>query len=98
METFTDDFARIGNQDKCTWLYLPDVLPELYSLVSLEYGKYNVLFIVGKGAFCFANSGTATQFMHDKIADWLRGTTYNIEVFTKVDAFDDGVDHQRFGK
>ena len=93
-KTLANNFAGVGDQDKCAWFNRADMLPKGYSLRTPQRRKYNIFFPMRISALRLADSGAAVQFMNDITTDRLRIVADNIEIFAKVDAFNHIVNHQ----
>lgn len=95
MKSFSDNFTRIGYEDKCFRLVFLDEVTKLYSLRPVERGKDDILIFTGKCTLCQAYGGTAAKCMDDEVTDWLRCIADYIKIFRKVKAFNKVIDHER---
>ena len=57
MESFPDDFAGVGNQDKCAGVYGFDIVSKPYCLMGGEDGKDDIAVVTCKGSLCLEISG-----------------------------------------
>ena len=94
MKSFSDDLACIGNQDKCFRFIFFNEVAEFYSLWTIQRGKDNVLVFTGKRSLRLTDGGAPVQFVGQKIADRFRMIADNVEIFGKIETFDEGVDHK----
>lgn len=98
VEPFADDFTGVGNQDERARFHLFNVLPQHHRLIAAHNGKYNLFFFMGEGAFRVAHGCAASKLVHDKITDGFRIAAHHVKIFAHIDALNDVVDHQGFGK
>lgn len=95
LESFSDDLACVGDQDKCSRFYFFDIVSEADRLMAVQYGKDETFRFPRKSALRLAGCRTAVELMHDKITDRFRIVADNIEIFAQVKTLNDVVDHQR---
>ena len=82
MKSFSDDLTCVGDQDKCGWFHLFDIVSEADCLMAVQYGENKTLWFTGESSFCLTGCCTSMKLMHDKITDWFWIIADDIEIFT----------------
>ena len=57
-ETFADDFAGVGNHNKCMGIHLPGISAKGYCLMPPGSSKNNVAFLMAVRTFCHFDCST----------------------------------------
>ena len=81
VEAFSDDLARVGDQDKCFRVIRLDEISEPHCLDTVQGSKNDIFVSAGVSTLCLAYAGAPPERVHDEIADLFRVVTYDIEVF-----------------
>lgn len=95
VKSFSDDFTGIGDQDKCGWLGLLNIVPKPDRLRTLQCCENDIFVFPGKCSLCVDDGRTAAQFVDDERADRIWFVADNIEVFGQIKTFNEVVHHER---
>ena len=83
--SFSDDLAGIGDQNKCARFRALDEITQPHGLSAFHRCHNDRLGVMTECAFRLIDRSSAIQIMHDKLTDRLRVVTDNIEAFAFVD-------------
>lgn len=61
MESFSDDLAGVGNQNKGRRIICLDKVTEFDCLLTVQRCENNVFLFTGKGSVCFTDCGASTE-------------------------------------
>ena len=97
-ESFSDNFAAVGNHHKRLGLYFFNIVSQLHSLASFHDGQYNIFLLSAVCSLRGKQRRTSPQFCVDKVTDRRGVFADNGEVFAQVDVFNGGINDNGFRK
>ena len=97
-ESFSDNFAAVGNHHERLGLYLFDIVSQLHSLASFHDGQYNIFLLSAVCSLRGKQRRTSPQFCVDKVTDRRGVFADNGEIFAQVDIFNGGINDNGFRK
>ena len=97
-ESFSDNFAAVGNHHERLGLYFFDIVSQLHSLASFHDGQYNIFLLSAVCSLRGKQRRTSPQFCVDKVTDRRGVFADNGEIFAKVDIFNGGINDNGFRK
>jgi len=97
-ESFSDNFAAVGNHHERLGLYFFDIVSQLHSLASFHDGQYNIFLLSAVCSLRGKQRRTSPQFCVDKVTDRRGVFADNGEIFAQVDIFNGGINDNGFRK